>query len=364
MSHKDKSFSVINNTLEKKPFKGKTTHKKKHKKEVPFNTLELTADYSENEYDLNKAGTDIKKLKKRANSKYFTDSYLIHLLNIKDSPLKKAYWQTWHCTSVITNDTDNNYFATYCKKRWCIVCARILTAKRIKTYLPVLQEWENKYFVTLTQPNIPGEKLREELTLIIKSFRKILENNRKNYKISIKGTRNIEITYNPVRNDFHPHLHCTVDSLEAAEYIKNKWLEQFPNADPRAQDIRPFGTKATDLLEAFKYSQKILSQNKKGGNNYIYCEAMDTINICTRGGKGGVRLFQTFGFTKPKDAELTPEEETSLKELDKNMDLNEVFIYNYDRTVSDWINVQTGELLTNYEPSESFKDIRENRIIF
>ena len=321
-----------------------------------LDTLELTADFS-----INKPGTQKQKLYKRANSKYFTDGYLVHLLNI-DSPLKKDYWDTWHCNSILRND-GNEFYGTYCKKRWCIVCARIGTAKRIKTYLPILKdEFKQPYFLTVTQPNVKAENLRSEITNIIKSFRRILENNRKNYGYKIKGTRNLEITYNPIRNDYHPHLHCIVEGKKEAEFIKNNWLKQFPAANEKGQDIRPFGNKDSDLLEAFKYSQKIISQSN--GKKYIYANAIDIINIATKGGTGGVRLFQTFGFIQPKnEIDLTPDEETGIKEVTNDNDLKTI-LYKYNKDIFDWVDEETGEVLTHYLPSSAMEEIRNNRIIF
>lgn len=323
---------------------------------APLDTLELTADY-----EINKAGTEKKKLYKRANSKYFTDSYLIHLLNL-ESPLKKEYWDTWHCNSCLRYD-GNSYYGTYCKKRWCIVCARIGTAKRIKTYLPILKDtFVKPYFVTLTQPNVKAENLRNEISSITKSFRNILENNRKNYGFKIKGTRNLETTYNSGSDTFHPHLHCIIDGYNEANFLKDNWLKQFPSASDKAQDIRPFGNKDSDLLEAFKYSQKIISQSD--GKKYIYANAIDIINIATKGGTGGVRLFQTFGFTQPKnEVDLTAEEETGIKELTDENDIQMV-LYQYNKEIFDWVDTDTGEVLTDYVPSKPMEEIRNNRIIF
>ena len=322
-----------------------------------LDTLELTADFA-----INKPGTkDLPNLLKRAKSKYFTDGYLLHLLNL-DSPLKKEYWNTWHCNSALRFD-GNSYFGTYCKKRWCIVCARIMTAKRIKTYLPILKdEFKEPYFVTLTQPTVKAENLREQISNITTSFRRILENNRKNYGLKIKGTRNIEITYNAKKDWYHPHIHCIIDGEKEALFFKDNWLKQFPGSSEKAQDIRPFGKGVNDLLEAFKYSQKIITQSD--GKKFIYVNAMDIINVATKGGKGGVRLFQTFGFIQPKDeTELTPEEETGIRELTDDNDIQMV-LYQYNKEIFDWIDHETGEVLTHYQPSKIMDDIRNNKIIF
>lgn len=319
-----------------------------------LDTLELTSDFLDLAIDL--PGTDFKNLTNRARSKYFTDSYINPLINL-DSPLQGQYLKTLECARPLMMK-GSQFFSCYCKKRFCIVCARISTAKRIKTYISSIKDFEEPHFMTLTAPSVPGEQLRERIKELVKEFQRIKDNLRKNYKIRLKGSRNIEVTYNPEKDWYHPHIHCIIEGKFQAEEFVNLWLKQFPEASRKAQDIRPFGQKETDLIEAFKYSQKIISKDKK-----IHVVSMDLINQATIGGKDGVRLFQTFGFKKPETVDLLPEEITGIKETDDfTQECTKLFLYDY--TVSDWIEKHTGKRLTGFKPSKALQSFRgENLII-
>ena len=206
--------------------------------------------------------------------------------------------------------------------------------------------------MTLTAPAVKPEQLRDRIKELVKEFQKTKDNLRKNYKIQLRGSRNIEVTYNPEKDWYHPHIHCIIESKEAANTFVNLWLKQFPDANRKAQDIRKFGGKETDLIEAFKYSQKIISKDKK-----IYIEPMDLINIATIGGKNGVRLFQTFGINKPKDIELLPEEITGIAEADNFTD-ECIKLFMYDHKKHDWIERETGKSLTGFKPSKALETFR------
>jgi hypothetical protein len=329
-----------------------------HLKENPsgsylLDTLELTSDFSELATLL--PGTDLKNLTNRARSKYFTDSYINPLINL-ESVLKEQYLKTLDC-AVPLKLQEGKFYSCYCKKRFCIVCARISTAKRIKTYIPEIKKLNEPQFVTLTAPSVKSENLRLRIKELIKEFQRIKDNLRKNYKIRLRGTRNIEVTYNPEKDTFHPHIHTIIEGKYNAESFVNLWLKQFPAASKKAQDIRPFGGKESDLIEAFKYSQKIISKDKK-----IYIESMDLINIATMGGKDGVRLFQPFGINKPEEIELSPEEITGIKEADSFTDeCTKLFLY--DRVLYDWVCKTTGKTLTGFKPSKNLESFRGEKLI-
>lgn len=85
-------------------------------------------------------------------------------------------------------------------------------------------------FLTLTVPNVPGHELIKELQKQYESLKRFVQ--RKQFKKISKGyVRKTEITYNPERNDFHPHIHMLI-AVES-NYFKNPnlyvkqddWLE-------------------------------------------------------------------------------------------------------------------------------------------
>ena len=74
----------------------------------------------------------LQTLTRRAKAKFLSNAINFPLIDLK-SPLKKSYWQTWHCTSVLLQE-GQKITSQYCNNRWCIVCNRIRTAKMINKY--------------------------------------------------------------------------------------------------------------------------------------------------------------------------------------------------------------------------------------
>ena len=83
-------------------------------------------------------------------------------------------------------------------------------------------------FLTLTVPNVSGNRLSDEITHLVESHRRLFQ--RKRVKQAIKGTfRAMEVTYNADRDDYHPHLHVLLavpSSYFSDYYIKRgDWLK-------------------------------------------------------------------------------------------------------------------------------------------
>lgn len=99
----------------------------------------------------------------------------------------------------------------FCKNRFCPVCA-YRKARKDSYMLSIMMEAiqaEKGYeyiFMTLTTPNVPADKLSEEIDRFNKALSKLFR--RKRVMTSIKGyVRKLEITYNKSRNDYNPHFH-------------------------------------------------------------------------------------------------------------------------------------------------------------
>ncbi len=148
--------------------------------------------------------------KKRARAKFFTHSYIYKLINL-DSDLKKSYFQTVDCASLLTQK-DSTITSQYCNQRWCTVCNRIRIAKFVNAYGNQLKELHNPHFMTLTVPNCSKEDLKATLIKMDKDFNKIYDLLKKR-KIKIKGIRKTEITYNPTSQTYHPHFHLIVEDF-------------------------------------------------------------------------------------------------------------------------------------------------------
>lgn len=297
--------------------------------------------------------TDRSVLLKRARAKYLTNAIVYRLADI-ESPLNKAYWNSYHCSSKLTKQGDK-ITGQYCKNRWCMVCNRIRTAKLIRDYMPVLDEWHDKHFLTLTVPNVPACTLQITINKMVRSLKQIQETCKKRSQRKrdrwpkILGLRKLECTYNPERNDYHPHFHIIVDSKYAAHEIKDQWLKKFPLAKEIAQDIRP--ADANSCIELFKYFTKVMTKTtsddgvKYSINPFVLDEIFRAIK--------GVRTFQTFGFTLDRETEETEEACADLDEV-----LDEI-VYGWMQEFSDWVDIDTGETLSGYVPSEKMIRLTE-----
>jgi len=94
-----------------------------------------------------------------------------------------------------------------CKRRWCPVCARAISARRQAKYGAACEAMAWPLFVTLTRPN-------EEL-IAQQTFRSLRQafgrlRHRKLWKRNVVGgIAGIEVTN--IGHGWHPHLHCLVD---------------------------------------------------------------------------------------------------------------------------------------------------------
>lgn len=296
-------------------------------------------------------------LYRRARAKFFTNAIVFRLVDVPGSPLNKSYWNTYHCANTLRVQGDKtvavvdvkNRLYGYCKNRWCIVCSRIRTAVLIKSYKPVLDYWGDEcVFVTLTVPNVSQGALSSTLDLMQNQFRAIIDQFKKSCSRGkterFEGLRKLECTYNSQRNDYHPHFHVIVRGSEAADALVKEWLRRFPDASPDAQDSRR--ADSGSVLELFKYSTKIVT--KVNGKNSLFPVALDQIFRAMK----GRRIFQPFGFKRPKVEEMTDEQVEEMID-----ELEEVMMYEWMPNFADWVSVGTGEFLTGYTPSQAMKEL-------
>lgn len=169
--------------------------------------------------------------------------------------------------------------ANFCGNRFCPQCSANKSredALQLATMIDYLkQEYGYEFiFLTLTAPNIPAYKAQEELKEYSKSFERLFKT--KKVKTAIKGyVRKLEMTYNSVRNDYHPHYHVLLAVrksyfTQSSQYISQKeWLRLWANAkkDPtiKSVDIRKFKAK-DDLYKAIFEISKYISKD----SDYMY----------------------------------------------------------------------------------------------
>lgn len=286
---------------------------------------------------------NLDKLNKRARSKYLQKEWLTALASL-NSPLKKNYRFALKCSQEIIQD-GVKLKTKYCGNRFCIICNRIRTGKLINGYTTALDTMQDKRFVTLTRPNVKAEHLKTEIDSLYQVWRKIARRAVKQ-KILFRGIRKLEVTYNPERNDYHPHFHLIVDGEHTAEWIVNEWISFNPSANRKAQDHR----EAHDPKELFKYCTKMLTKASKlpGASSFFYPVQMDIIFCALR----NCRTFQPFGDIRMISEDIETETALVSTHVDAGDDV-------WTWTGEGWTSTGTGEMLTTFTPTHREKDYRQ-----
>lgn len=102
--------------------------------------------------------------------------------------------------------------AYFCRQRLCSTCSWRRSLFVYHQFLMVAHEVLRLHpdyqfiFITLTIKNCTADRLSDEITHLIDAFDRL-----RSYKRfdSIKGTfRTNEVTYNPLNEDYHPHIHA------------------------------------------------------------------------------------------------------------------------------------------------------------
>lgn len=297
---------------------------------------------------------DLLTYRKRAKAKYSQNTLLRHLVKL-NSPLKEKYEKSQFCSFTLIQ-SGHTFTARYCKQRWCKVCNRIRTGKLMRGYSQTIESMSEPQFLTLTIPNVSGENLRESIKEMTAKIQRIQDLRRKNKQPLIKAIRKLECTYNPDRNDYHPHFHFIIESKQQAEELKCAWIERNPEALEYLQDIQP----AHNPIELFKYFAKLTSKSskdtrifkdgKKSREEWHYPKALDLIFTAIQ----GLRIIQPMGGVKMVSDEI--DEIESVENVESAND-NALWMWHKigtdkEKFTYDWVNIFTGELLTGYEPTE------------
>jgi plasmid rolling circle replication initiator protein Rep len=276
--------------------------------------------------------------------KHSTINSLLKLIDVSDEVSKKQYWKTYHCRNVLLQD-GNKLVGSLCRKRWCQTCNRIRTAELITAYHKPLQELQLEnglYLVTLTAPTVKARNLSSEIDKRYKAFTRAKDNLRKNYGIKLVGGRKLEVAYNKEEDKYHPHFHLVQQGKHEAQMLQNLWLDQFPKASIKAQDITIVDAKNPEnLLEVFKYATKGTTKDEIDAKaNHIIYTALK-----------GRRIFQTYGkLSKVKEPVEAREENSVVDFIPPKRE-----IYVYEHHLKDYTNA-------NFETLIGTKQIERNLI--
>jgi hypothetical protein len=295
-----------------------------------------------------------KKLQKRAQSKYVTDVVAFPLMQL-NSPLHHQYKRSTNCAAEIT-ETPGKYTSKYCNCRWCLVCSKIRTGRLLVGYVPAIEAMEEKWFLTLSRPNVAGPLLADEIQYYLRTAMLIQRHLREKLKLQYSSLRKIECTYNEAVNTYHPHFHFIFDSEVAAQTFLDEWLSRNPTAKlDKGNQLKKANDKS--VIELFKYFTKVVSKTKSKAPNgivstdyRIHLQALDTMFQAMQ----RVRTFQPCGVIKAVSEDVEPEQA---------VDSGKAEVNHYKWMKHDWVNVETQAALTGFVPSEHQQAI-EKHIVY
>jgi hypothetical protein len=215
--------------------------------------------------------------------------------------------------------------------------------------------------VTLTVPNCKAEELEATIRHMLAVMSKIRETLKKQHQrgqraAQVVGFRKLEVTfsksYKGNGKDYHPHFHLIVNDRAVADDLRKLWLMHNQDASWDAQDVVQADNNSA--AEVMKYFTKIISRHST--KRVILVEQLNVIFEAV----AGVRTFQTMGGIKVTKSTEADEQEADV--LAEAMETEAV--YEWHQAVTDWVNLDTGELLTGFEPSEHLRDLVEKRMIY
>jgi len=339
------------------------THKKQSFREIPLDTLGQvgTGRYMKNPVVIIGKGSeisDVSTLKRKAKKKLVTNKVVLPLIdyarNKGDEKMLKSLWNTYHCSERLIL-SDNKLHGTYCRNRICAVCNGNRKAEMINNYLPIVQTWADPHFITLT-----AKYLYKRMRNTKRAFKIILERINKRYYrgqgpklIAIKS---LECNFNPSKRTYNPHFHILVPSKELAEILEREWLNTWTGeyALISAQKVRNVENIERDLIEVIKYGSKILTEpnpnrniKKKKISRRVYIAALYNILRAM----WGLRLTDTYGFELPE-----------IKANNISITTHDYDKLSYDQEMMDWVNEDTGGLLSKYEPDPELLHILTKNI--
>ena len=293
---------------------------------------------------------------KRARAKYLTTSLATALTEEakrSGSPLQRAYRRSIYCGDVI-EQADGKTRSHYCGARWCLVCSRVRTARAIEAYEPIVEKWSEPYMVTLTVRNVSGDDLARTLDDFARIFDLCKRSITGTHRLPFVAIRKLECTFSVHRGDYHPHLHIVIEGREQAELLRSLWLQRCgERADVAGQDVRPCNGNA--VKELAKYMTKLTVRiHKTDGMRAAPVWALDRIFTAMKGRKS----LQCFGFRLDRVVEQGIEGDdlhvTAADAVVRTEEKAPIY-WRWEQAAADWIDHETGEVLSGYDPSERFR---------
>ena len=302
-------------------------------------------------------------MKGRAKRKLVTHTLALSLIDVvkgkEEFERLQSYWNAYHCQSKVYM-VNGRLHGRYCKNRCCLLCCSIRKAEIINKYFPIIDQWEDPHFVTLTARTLSKERLKKRMQSMLNGLRLICAKYRKQAQRGkgekLVGIKSLECTYNPKTKKYHPHLHIIVANKKMADVIVKDWIQMSPThlVNKKGQYKERVWNKEKALIEIIKYASKVFTEpdvhnkTKKQCNRPLYAAALDNILCAMK----GLRVFDRFGLNLPKSKK---KEKSSFATTDYEE-------YTFTFNARDWLNEPTESKMTGYLASPSLLNILQNHI--
>lgn len=257
------------------------------------------------------------------------------LLSSKDPDLVRRGQEVGSCGTFLGYFEDNEtgkYQLTasnFCRQRLCPACAR-RRSLRVYAQLSAIAELLSSDYsflhLVLTVPNVSDEELSDKISFLFSSSSKMFRT--EPFKKAWRGVlRCLEVSYNPKRQDWHPHLHCLVavrkSYFTGRQYIKHgtiqaSWgvLVGVDHVNIHIQKCRGSGA----IAEVAKYSVKPLQLDC-----FTVAEHERLLGVLHKA-LHSRRLIQTYGVFRTAASSLHIDLNSDIVDTG---DYNRRFVYNY-----------------------------------
>lgn len=170
----------------------------------------------------------------------------------------------------------------FCKNRFCPFCSWLKAKKTAFELLELIKvvEYSEKLafiFITLTAPNVPKEKLRDEIDDFNIAFKRLFQT--KEFKAINKGfIRKLEVTYNKERDDYHPHFHLVVavnkSYFKSRDYLSKRRLLELWQRAKRDNSITQVDIKPC-RMDSIKQVMELATYSAKQSDLYSSKDVFD-----------------------------------------------------------------------------------------
>ena len=282
-----------------------------------------------------------------------------------EEPIKR----TSRCVSSRIVENEQTVKTWMCGKRWCSNCINVQASILMKRFLPIYEELNDLYFVTLTISNPPEDGLTDAIKTMNKVFSSIHRNMKEYQKMEFNAIRKIEYTHGTIQGRIHPHFHIIIQGQKQAQELRAQWITKMNKegiyVSALGQDIKECDDNA--LFEILKYVHKSLKEETKettGGKRIktgtYYVDGWKENEAWKQITTMRFRLLSTYGKFYAIKTDLTEEE---IKQEIKSNALVGVPDGTYVRERGRLVHIQTGEVIVKPNYKQKVYDTRTQREI-